>query len=106
MQIIPVETTDLSRDYTLFDSLRISDINPFKVYTYPEENHSLCGDLFHYIQINGESLDMYSRPVAFDESGMRLIIYSETKEDIGLKNLTISAAFGSYPDRFKSKEVF
>ena len=98
VKIEPVETLELSQEYKLFDDVRISVVQPFKVITSPLEDHDLCGNLFHKVYLDGEDLDRFSSPVAFDEASMRVIMYSEDRDDVGERKITITAKLINYPE--------
>ena len=98
VRIDPVESIELNKDYKLFDDVRIEYVNPFKVVTSPLENHDLCGNLLHQAYLDDEKLSRISQPVAFDEGSMRIIMYSEDRDDVGMRKITIRATFVNYPE--------
>ena len=98
VRIDPVENVELSKDYKLFDDVRIDYVKPFKVVTTPLENHDLCGNLLHKVYLDGKRLSRISQPVAFDEGSMRVIMYSEDRDDVGERKITIRASFINYPE--------
>lgn len=87
----------LIENYSIFDTKRVIYFPQFEVVTFPLEKGTGCGLLDYDVRVNGKEISWDTKPLAFEERDLSFTIFSELREDVGFKNVTISAAFAEYP---------
>lgn len=97
IEIIPRDLPAIE-SYLIYEDFRIVQLNQFSISVFPGEDPEICGQIGYQLQVNGEEINRNSRPIAFDSNSLRVFIMSESLDDVGVKNLTMSAFLQDFPE--------